>query len=133
MISQRNYLSQECFIDNGGYFIIKGNERVIQIQEQLSKNRIILESGKNGIYASVTSSSIEHKSKTNVIYKNDCFYVQSTIFTEEVPAIIVAKALGIGSDKSISEVIGKDLFHILHLSFEEPISKDVLPWQKQEY
>ena len=29
----------ECPIDPGGYFIVKGQEKVILIQEQLSKNR----------------------------------------------------------------------------------------------
>lgn len=34
---------QECPIDPGGYFVVKGQEKVILIQEQLSKNRIIIE------------------------------------------------------------------------------------------
>jgi DNA-directed RNA polymerase III subunit RPC2 len=33
----------ECPIDPGGYFVVKGMEKVILIQEQLSKNRIITE------------------------------------------------------------------------------------------
>jgi DNA-directed RNA polymerase beta subunit len=37
----------ELFI--GGYFIIKGTEKVILIQEQLSKNRIIVEGDKKGL------------------------------------------------------------------------------------
>jgi len=117
--------SQECFIDGGGYFIIQGIERVILIQEQLSKNRIILEEGPKGIFASVTSSSIEHKSKTNVILKNDCFYVQSTVFNEEVPALIVVKAMGIATDQEICEIIGKDLFYTIMPSFDELITKKV--------
>lgn len=39
----------------GGYFVIKGVEKVILMQEQLSKNRIILEYDKKGqIAASCT-------------------------------------------------------------------------------
>lgn len=117
--------SQECFIDGGGYFIIQGIERVILIQEQLSKNRIILEDSPKGIFASVTSSSIEHKSKTNVILKNDCFYVQSTVFNEDVPALIVVKAMGIATDQEICEIIGKDLFYTIMPSFDELITKKV--------
>lgn len=117
--------SQECFLDNGGYFIIQGIERVILIQEQLSKNRIILEEGPRGVFASVTSSSIEHKSKTNLLIKNDCFYVQSTSFTEEVPAIVLIKAMGMVSDQDICEVVGKELFGILSASFEDVISKKI--------
>ena len=38
----------ECPLDPGGYFICKGVEKVILIQEQLSKNRMIVESSKKG-------------------------------------------------------------------------------------
>ena len=31
----------ECPLDPGGYFVVKGVEKVVLIQEQLSKNRII--------------------------------------------------------------------------------------------
>ena len=34
---------QECPYDPRGYFIIKGVEKVLLIQEQMSKNRIIIE------------------------------------------------------------------------------------------
>ena len=34
---------QECPLDPGGYFIVNGTEKVILIQEQLSKNRILVE------------------------------------------------------------------------------------------
>lgn len=46
----------ECPLDPGGYFIVNGTEKVILVQEQLSKNRIIVESDpKKGIVqASVT-------------------------------------------------------------------------------
>ena len=45
----------ECPLDPGGYFIIKGTEKVILIQEQLSKNRILLDVDRKGsLYASVT-------------------------------------------------------------------------------
>jgi DNA-directed RNA polymerase III subunit RPC2 len=47
----------ECPMDPGGYFIVKGVEKVILIQEQLSKNRMIvdLNSGRKGtIECSVT-------------------------------------------------------------------------------
>jgi DNA-directed RNA polymerase III subunit RPC2 len=46
----------ECALDPGGYFIVNGTEKVILVQEQLSKNRVIVESDpKKGIVsASVT-------------------------------------------------------------------------------
>ena len=46
----------ECPLDPGGYFVVNGTEKVILIQEQLSKNRIIVESEpkKGQVQASVT-------------------------------------------------------------------------------
>lgn len=38
----------ECPLDPGGYFVIRGTEKVILIQEQLSKNRIIVEIDRTG-------------------------------------------------------------------------------------
>lgn len=49
---------QECPLDPGGYFIVNGTEKVILVQEQLSKNRIIVEKDLRAadIQASVTRS-----------------------------------------------------------------------------
>ena len=48
----------------------QGTEKVILIQEQLSKNRIIIDKDSNDQYmASVTSSTTERKSKTNLVMK----------------------------------------------------------------
>lgn len=42
-------------VSTGGYFIVKGQEKVILIQEQLSKNRVIVEQDRKGaVGASVT-------------------------------------------------------------------------------
>lgn len=47
----------ECPLDPGGYFVVKGTEKVILVQEQLSKNRIIVETdnAKGIVQASCTS------------------------------------------------------------------------------
>lgn len=47
---------QECPLDPGGYFIVNGTEKVILVQEQLSKNRVIVEQDvrKGIIQATVT-------------------------------------------------------------------------------
>ena len=43
------YEKRECPIDPGGYFVVKGVEKVILINEQLSKNRMIVDSDKKGL------------------------------------------------------------------------------------
>jgi DNA-directed RNA polymerase III subunit RPC2 len=47
----------ECPLDPGGYFVVKGTEKVILVQEQLSKNRVIVmtDPKKDVVTAEVTS------------------------------------------------------------------------------
>ena len=39
---------QECLYDPGGYFIVRGAEKVLLMQEQLSKNRILVDMNDDG-------------------------------------------------------------------------------------
>ncbi|PSR87063.1 DNA-directed RNA polymerase III subunit RPC2 [Coniella lustricola] len=100
-------LMNECPLDPGGYFIIGGTEKVILIQEQLSKNRVIVEADekKETIQASVTSSTHERKSKTYVIMKKDRIVLRHNILVEDVPIAIVLKALGGLSDYEIMQLV----------------------------
>lgn len=34
--------ANECPYDPGGYFVVRGSEKVVLMQEQLSKNRIMV-------------------------------------------------------------------------------------------
>ncbi|KAI4258168.1 MAG: hypothetical protein LQ352_001325 [Teloschistes flavicans] len=89
----------ECPLDPGGYFIVNGTEKVILVQEQMSKNRVIVETEKNNIVqASVTSFTHERKSKSYVILKNDRIYLKHNVLTEEIPICLVFKAFGIHAD-----------------------------------
>jgi len=95
----------ECPIDPGGYFVVKGVEKVILVQEQLSKNRIIVEVDRKGqVGASVTSSTHERKSKTNLISKGGRLYIKHNTLSEDIPVVIVLKvpcaAAGAGPPRS---------------------------------
>ncbi|KAH3672838.1 hypothetical protein WICMUC_004060 [Wickerhamomyces mucosus] len=114
----------ECPLDPGGYFIVNGTEKVILVQEQLSKNRIIVEADeKKGIVqASVTSSTHERKSKTYVVTKNDKIYLKHNSISEEVPIVLVLKAAGIISDLEIMQLVcGDDAAYqdLFVVNFEE--------------
>ncbi|XP_059456105.1 DNA-directed RNA polymerase III subunit 2 isoform X1 [Corylus avellana] len=99
----------ECPLDPGGYFIIKGTEKVLLIQEQLSKNRIIIDTDKKGnINASVTSSTEERKSKTVILMEKGKMYLQLNQFTKKVPIMVVMKAMGMESDQEVVQMIGRD-------------------------
>ncbi|KAL2185182.1 beta and beta-prime subunits of DNA dependent RNA-polymerase [Thermothelomyces heterothallicus CBS 203.75] len=100
-------IMNECPLDPGGYFIINGTEKVILIQEQLSKNRVIVEADEKtgGVSASVTSSTHERKSKTYVILKKDRIVLNHNVLVEPIPIVIVLKALGGLSDYEIMELV----------------------------
>jgi len=120
----------ECPMDPGGYFVIKGVEKVILIQEQLSKNRVIIEEDNKGNpMASITSSTHERKSKAYIISKNGGrVYLKHNIFTEDIPIVIVFKAMGVQSDLEIVQLIGSesDILDCVALSLEEPIRVGIL-------
>ncbi|KAM9921608.1 hypothetical protein OXX59_006394 [Metschnikowia pulcherrima] len=126
---------EECPIDPGGYFIVNGTEKVILIQEQLSKNRIIVEADekKGLVQASVTSSTHERKSKTYVISKNDKIYLKHNSIAEDVPIVIFLKAAGITSDLEILQLVCgpnsqyQDLFAI---NFEEAAKLEIFTQQQ---
>jgi DNA-directed RNA polymerase III subunit RPC2 len=100
-------LMNECPLDPGGYFIINGTEKVILIQEQLSKNRVIVEADEknNVISASVTSSTHERKSKTYITLKKERILLTHNILVEGIPIIIILKALGGLSDFEIIHLV----------------------------
>ena len=99
----------ECPLDPGGYFIVKGVEKVILIQEQLSKNRIIIDvDNRGGVAASVTSSTHERKSKTHVVQKGGRLLLRHNTFTDDVPVVVALKAMGIESDQEVVELVGTE-------------------------
>ncbi|KAF2118859.1 hypothetical protein BDV96DRAFT_596676 [Lophiotrema nucula] len=98
----------ECPLDPGGYFITRGQEKVILVQEQLNKNRVIVESAKGIMQASVTSSTHERRTKTYVIQKKGLMFLRHNTLSEEVPIVFALKALGVLSDKEIMLMIAGD-------------------------
>ena len=112
---------KECCYDPGGYFVIKGVEKVILIQEQLSKNRVILEEDAKGICASITSSTHERKSKSYVLLKHGRVYLKNNTLGDDIPIVIVLKAMGIESDLELVQLVGSEsmLVNAMALSLEE--------------
>ena len=84
--------------------MVRGVEKVILIQEQIAKNRIIIEvDPRYGcLCAQVTSQTYEKKSRTTVIYKGGRFYLKHNLFAEDIPAVIAFKAMGMECDKEIA-------------------------------
>lgn len=112
----------ECPIDPGGYFVVRGVEKVILIQEQLSKNRMIVElDSKGNIGCSVTSSTHERKSRTNLIFRAGRFFLKHNSFTEDMPVVAVFKAMGVITDQEIVQMVGseEDVLAAIAPSIEE--------------
>ena len=116
----------ECPLDPGGYFIVNGTEKVILVQEQLSKNRIIVEADaqKEVISASVTSSTHERKSKSYVVLKKDLLHMKHNILNEDLPITILLRAMGVTSDMEMLSIVAGtnvSLQEDFAINFEESI------------
>ena len=129
------HLLNECPLDPGGYFIVNGTEKVILVQEQLSKNRVIVETDtkKEIVQASVTSSSNERKSKTYIILKKDKLYLRHNVMGEDIPLAILLKAMGVLSDKEMMLLVaGVDQVYQedVAINFEEAIKLGIFTQQQ---
>lgn len=101
---------QECPLDPGGYFVVNGAEKVILLQEQLSKNRVIVEEDttKGIVQATITSSTRERKSKAYVLIKKGRLYLRHNTLGDDVPIVVALKAMGMESDMEIVQLIADD-------------------------
>eukprot|EP01052_Picozoa_sp_SAG31_P054234 SAG31_NODE_14323_length_814_cov_0.720280_1_plen_192_part_10 len=110
---------KECPYDSGGYFVVKGTEKVVLIQEQLSKNRILVETGGKGdLTASVTSSTHTVKTRTALIIKNGQIKIKQNSLAEEIPVTVVMKAMGVETDLEIVQLVGPAFSDALALTME---------------
>ncbi|EGT51955.1 CBN-RPB-2 protein [Caenorhabditis brenneri] len=120
----------ECPLDPGGYFVINGSEKVLIAQEKMATNTVYVFSMKDGKYAFKTEcrSCLENSSRpTSTMWVNmlargggggkKTAMGQRIIgilpyIKQEIPIMIVFRALGFVSDRDI-------LGHIIY-DFEDP-------------
>uniref|UniRef100_A0A0N4ZVH2 DNA-directed RNA polymerase subunit beta n=1 Tax=Parastrongyloides trichosuri TaxID=131310 RepID=A0A0N4ZVH2_PARTI len=120
--------AQECPLDPGGYFVIRGSEKVVLMQEQLSKNRIMIgRNSKKELICEVLSSTSDRKSKTLITTKKGKYYLRHNQMTEDIPVIIIFKAMGVESDYDILSSIGDEdnFISALTASIEEAQNLDI--------
>ena len=99
--------AQECPHDPGGYFIINGTERVIMVQEQQSKNRIMIEKDRDGsVLATVHSSTHVSKGRASLVEKNRHIYVKHNSLDMQISVAIFLKALGMVWEQEVVQCIG---------------------------
>lgn len=100
--------------EQGGYFIIKGKEKVIISQERMAINKLYLaKKHKDDIYShiseikSVPENSFQPAKSTSIkiLAKEKTLQVSIPNFKKDIPLMILFRALGIESDKEILEYI----------------------------
>ena len=123
--------------DPGGYFTIHGAERVIVGLEDLSPNKILVDSekvsGATTYKSRVYSSVVGYRSKLELTLKQDgAINVKVPSCPVDLPYVIVMRALGIKSDKDIADAVSPkaEIQDLLEVSFdkasEAPTEKDAL-------
>src|SRR5579885_3525080 len=112
--------------DPGGYFVINGSERVIVGLEDLSYNKIIVDTEETTgtlLYkAKVYSSIVGYRSKLEIELKSDgALYVKLPASPVDLPFVTVVRALGLSSDKEIADIVSvrPELQDMLDTSFEK--------------
>lgn len=97
--------------DPGGYFIINGTERVLVLVEEIAPNRVTV--GKSNL-ANVTESARIHSEKDGYIQrhmvqrKTDGIIRINFANINNMPVVILLRALGLDSDKDIITAISSD-------------------------
>lgn len=69
---------------------------------------MITEDFNGQVQCQVASSTHEKKSRTTVIVKHGKYYLKHNSMTEEIPIVIIFKAMGLVSDQEIVQLIGID-------------------------
>jgi DNA-directed RNA polymerase II subunit RPB2 len=103
----------ECPFDQGGYFVIDGQEKVIVSHERKAENKLYIVKSMDDLYTysaqikSIPSDSFKYARTTvvNISKSNDILTVRLPSIKKQIPLFILFRALGIESDKEILEYI----------------------------
>jgi DNA-directed RNA polymerase beta subunit len=104
----------ECDYDPGCYFIVKGGEKVVICQDRIVDNKPNVFIKKDiGIHVQVHSKSYKPNGSAQLIsirFKKDSGMIIKVPILNEINVMILLKALGLESDKSIMQYITYDTF-----------------------
>jgi len=101
-------------IDPGGYFLIKGNERVMVMAEDLAENQPFIETDVKG-NLTLKLFSLRGTYRIPILIsegKDGIFNISFSKF-KDIPVIIVLKALGMMKESDIQKYIGKETDSII--------------------
>lgn len=115
--------------DPGGYFIIKGTERVLVGMEDLAPNRIITtrEKGK-GIVSKVFSTTVNFRARCSVT--RDEYGIYSVLFptvSKGMDLILILRALGLQVKDITDRIENKEVRNDMLLNIDLSTAKDLTP------
>jgi len=101
-------------LDAGGYFIIKGNERVMVMAEDLAENQpFIEENAKKQLVLKLFSLKGTYRIPTTIIENKEGLFEVSFSRFKDLPAIVLLKALGLTKESDIAKYIGKEIDSVI--------------------
>lgn len=102
----KNYIDPK---DQGGYFLINGNERVMVMAEDLASNQTFIEyqKSRHRLMLRLFSQRGAYKIPVSLVENNEGILEVSFSRFRDIPAIVLLKALGLTTDAEIAKLIGK--------------------------
>jgi len=102
----KNYIDPK---DQGGYFLINGNERVMVMAEDLASNQTFVEfqKVKQRLMLRLFSQRGAYKIPISLVENTQGIMDVSFSRFRDIPAIVLLKALGLTSDAEIAKLIGE--------------------------
>ncbi|MFA4960627.1 MAG: DNA-directed RNA polymerase subunit B'' [Candidatus Pacearchaeota archaeon] len=108
----KNYIDPK---DQGGYFLINGNERAMIMAEDLASNQTFIEFQKTRkrLMLRLFSQRGAYKIPISIVEGSDGLLEVSFSRFRDIPAVILLKALGLSSDAEIAKLIGKQTDNLI--------------------
>lgn len=126
----------ECDLDPGGYFIVRGSEKVVMSLERMCDNKplVFIKKDSNSLIytAQVNSKSYGLSEMTQIVtirMKKDGILTIRVPILHEIPVFILFRALGVESDNDIINTIvydinDTDMINLVRISLENSRSED---------
>ncbi len=96
-------------MDPGGYFMIRGNERVMVMAEDLAENQTFIEKdSRDRLMLRLFSLKGTYRIPTTIVEDKEGLINVSFSRFKDLPAIAVLKALGLTKESDIAKYIGKE-------------------------
>ncbi len=100
-------------LDPGGYFMIKGNERVMVMAEDLAENQPFIENIKGNLVLKLFSLKGTYRIPVTILEDKQGLLEVSFSRFKDLPAIVVLKALGLIKESEIAKYIGKETDNVI--------------------